>query len=140
MAGKVPGAVVNFDGEKLRRMIRQRWDGSRASLARACHTDPQTISKLLARTSCNAEMIKRIAPYIGMSYVELLDEIADYAGPQAKYRLHAGYTMEQLSKRSGIAVETIKNIEHGRDCYTFTAFCLAKALNVSLCEYMGYEE
>lgn len=140
MAGKVPGAVVNINGEKLRRLIRQRWDGSRASLARACHTDPQTLSKLLSRTSCNAEMIRRIAPHLGMGYAELLDEVAAYNSVPHMHRLHSGFTLEQMSKKSGVSIETITNIEHGKDCFTFTAFVLAKTCNVTLSEYMGYEE
>jgi hypothetical protein len=136
--GKMPGAIVSFDAEKLRAMIKEHWDGSMASYARYCRIDPAALNKMFKRGTCNVEMLYRISKGVRMPAYELLDRVALWRSAPHRCRARANLTLEQLSQKSGIGVSTIEGVEGGGDCCTFSAYCLAQALGVTIEEYFGY--
>ena len=138
--GKMRGATVKIDGEKLRTMIEDYWPHSRASFARECGIDPSTLSKMLLRGSCNAEMLNRVARRLDMSEPELMDAVSKYKSVPHSYRAKANMSLKDLEKKSGISIMTIARIEEGGDCFVFTAFCLSQVFGVSIGQYMGYKE
>lgn len=138
--GKMFGATVKIDGEKLRAMIEDYWPHSRASFARECKIDPSTLSKMLLRGSCNAEMLNRVARGFDMRGSELMDKVAKYKSVPHSYRVKANMSLEELERKSGISIMTISRIEEGGDCFVFTAFCLSQVFGVSVGQYMGYKE
>jgi len=54
-------------------------------------------------------------------------------------RLEQRLSVPELSRRSGVPVRTIEDIERFGECKVSTAILLAKALNVSLDKLCGLE-
>jgi len=52
-----------------------------------------------------------------------------------KFRLEKGLSLSELSRRSGVAVSHIHNIEGGHRVPSITVLCkISKALNVACCD------
>ena len=102
--GKMRGATVKIDGEKLRTMIEDYWPHSRASFARECGIDPSTLSKMLLRGSCNAEMLNRVARRLDMSEPELMDAVSKYKSVPHSYRAKANMSRSPRPIRLNTAV------------------------------------
>lgn len=58
-----------------------------------------------------------------------------------KYRLEQGLTLTELSKRSGVAISHIHNIENGTKVPTIEVLCkLAKGLNIPCSDLFSCED
>ena len=134
----VKGAIIRIDVDKVNALIVSSGLWSRGAFGRLCGIDHVTFTRILRRGTCQVEMLDRIARKINIPTSELVEEVGIFDNEPQKFRAKANLSTDDLAKKAGVSASVIHRVEKGGDCRSFDAFCLAKALGLTVEEYFGY--
>lgn len=130
---------VCFDTKVLRAEAKKKFK-TLQSFADALGVDRSQISHILRKGYCQADTMKKLADTLGIPCKDLAPESVSHNKP-LMCRIERGISVEELVAKSGVSRTTIGTLESGTGNITaFNAFCLAKALGLTMDEYLGYED
>ena len=133
------GTIVAFDSDKLRVAVKEAGFRSLRSFALDIQVDPTQLAHAIKRGRCYADLLFAMERGLGIDEDALLTDATQKSRPRY-WRQRKGMSVNQLSKKSGVSTSIIHRLERGDgDCYCFSAACLAKALEVPMGVYLGYE-
>lgn len=134
------GTIVTIDVPRLQTALVDRGYCSMRSFSLSIGMLPSQLAHTVKRGRCRSDMLARIERGLALAPGALSTDGAGKSRPRS-YRQLKGWSVKQLSEKSGVSTGVITRLERGEgDCYAFTAACLSKALGIPMGVYLGYEE